>query len=175
MAELLNTTVNKNLTVSGKTTATNMTINNGVNVKAKLDIIDSINSKINNICGVEYDLSNSSVTIGPNYTTGTTGNIRLSGNLARIYFVGKRKSAASGNISNELVVTIKANTGGKVKGCYNGTGTNSTDGGAASFYTTPSVSGNILTDPIYAGAVATSTKITNGYFCFPVSLNVAAY
>ena len=175
MATLGNTTVNSTLTVLGNMTGTGGISVGGTDVKTKLNLIDTINTKINNICGVEYDLTNTSVTIGANYTTGTTGNVRLSGNLARVYFTGKRKSSTSGNITNEIIVTIKADTKGRVKGCYNGTGTNSTDGGVASFYTTPSVSGNTLTVPIYAAAFATSTTNTNGYFCFPISLNVAAY
>lgn len=176
MAQLLNTTIKNNLTVSGAVTASSSMTANGVNIKTKLDLIDTLNTRITNIMNKTYTLTVSSPTMGGNWSSGSASAYLL-GNALRIYFTATRKSSlAAGNNDNEVIMTLKIDTQGRIKNAHNISFVSGSTGPIATGYVNNlSIASNVLTVPIYLAANAGSLSETNAYFTIPVELNVTAY
>lgn len=173
MAQLKDTTVNGTLTAGNIEIKEALAID-GVDAETKFNLADTLDSKLTKIFGTAYNLS-CTTTAGSNYTV-NSASCYLIGNLLRVYFYVTRSSSASGNITNEDVLTFKVNTGGKIGAIFNSSWPSSNSGAAAAFYTTgESVSGNTLTFTVRATSYAHSTSSPNGFCMMTARIIPSAY
>lgn len=176
MATLSNTTVNNTLTVTGNFTGTGGISVGGVDVKTKLNLVDTLNTRLTKIIGQTFTPT---VTYANGAWTISGASAYLVGNCLRVYFAATRSSKVSGNISNEKIGTLTINTNGQVKHASAVAFTSGTSGDVASMLvanTTTNASTGVVTVPINLNALgsAGSTDI-NAYFLMPCVLNTAKY
>lgn len=176
MAQLLDTTIENDLTVTGAVTASDALTVNGIDATTKLNLIDTINTKMTNIMNKTYTLTINSSTAGSGWTV-NSASAYLLGNALRIYFSATRSSSLSaGNNTNELIMTLKIATGGRIKNAYNISFVSGSTGPLATGYISGmSLASNVLTVPIYLAANAGALSSTNSYFIIPVILDLSAY
>ena len=110
MAQLQDTDIDGNLTVTGKLT------NKGTDVLTK---INNDFTKFQNMFCTEQSLE-FEATPGTNYTVTNDPSVTLTGNRLRIStYVTRSSSTDRGNITNERIMTFAINHGGKISTCYN--------------------------------------------------------
>lgn len=168
MAQLIDTTVNGDLTVFGN-------IYDAGNEVSVSDRIDNIYDKFLNMICESYELP-VTVTAGTNYTINNAGAV-LIGTTLRLYVYATRSAAISGNVTNECVATLKITDNGKLSNFYNVTATNGSTGSVCSLYTGNLArdDDNVINIDIYIAATATSTTSFNSYINLPVKLNADAF
>lgn len=176
MATLGNTTVNSTLTVLGNMTGAGGISVGGTDVKTKLNLIDTLNTRLTRIVSQTFTPT---VTYANGAWTISGASAYLVGNGLRVYFAATRSSKVSGNISNEHIGTLTINTGGRVKHASAVAFTSGTSGDVASMLvanTTTNASTGVVTVPINLNALGSdgSTSI-NAYFLMPCVLNTSAY
>lgn len=122
-----------------------------------------------------YDLT-TTVEAGTNYSAAACTAI-LVGNMIRFSMSATRNSAAQGNITNEKVMTVTFDHGGKVINAYNTSFSSGSTGDVSTFSTTNMAkvanSTQIKFD-INLAATGASTQFS-GFFFVPVSLNLNNY
>ena len=116
------------------------------------------------------------VTLGANYTSGTA-TAHLVGSNLRIGMSASRNEAVNvGNITNETVMTIVVNHGGKLSNLYRVSFNSSTEGGAATFDAQASkVDDENVKITINLCATTTAATAYNGYFAMPCTIITKAY
>ena len=173
MATLSNTTVNNTLTATGNFTGTGGISVGGIDVKTKLNLIDTLNTRLTKIVGQTFTPT---VTKANGSWTISDASAYLVGNCLRVYFSATRSAAVSGNITNEDVVIITINTGGKVGNVFTtAVNTSSTGGNASWTFNATSTSGNITTVTVRLAAVQQSGTEFNAIALMPVRINPSAY
>lgn len=121
-----------------------------------------------------YSLT-TTATPGANYTA-ATGSATLIGNILRVNFTATRAKAATGNITNEEVVSLDIQTGGKINAFYNTSFCSGGTGPTATFATGGSTQSDSLTLTINLAAIGPGNLTqTNAYFSLPVKINLDAY
>ena len=119
---------------------------------------------------------NPTITKGTNYSA-ASGNAYLLGSTLKIYFTATRSSSlAAGNVTNEVICTIKINSD-KIDNIWNVSFFNGWTGPIASLYT-----GDITKDEngiwnikIYLSASGQALSAVETTFLMPVELNLDAY
>lgn len=143
--------------------------------------VSNENSEYYSLLGAVNALSNTysldtSVALGSNYSAGTATADLVGGSL-RIGINATRKTATStGNITNEEVMIITVNHGGKLKNLYRVDFNNGTEGGVVTLDAQASKKDDnnvIITVRLCATTMATTAF--NSYFVMPASLNLDAY
>ena len=173
MAQFKDTTINGTLT-SPNVNVTGSTTVGGVDLKTKFDLADTLNSKLTKIFGTYYTLSPSKAA-KTNWTISSVTSY-LYGDVMFVYFAGTRSAAVSGNITNEDVVTITIDTGGKVVNAFTATVNSSSTGGNASWqFNADSISGGVVTITVRLSAVAQSGKEFNAIALMPIRIDPNKY
>lgn len=136
---------------------------------------NSTKYRLSQILGTTYKLE-TSVVAGSNWTI-SDPSAYLVGNTLRLYFKGTRSSSlASGNVTNETVVTFTITHNGKINGIYNVTSVNGLIGGVVTFNTTDtSISDDTLSVSVMLTAASTAVTEVNTQIALPVTLNMDAY
>lgn len=118
-------------------------------------------------------LFNATAIPGANYNS-CSGDVRLCGTSLRVYFYGNRKSAPStGDVSNEEVMTLEFNHGGKIKDIYASGFSNATVGGVTTFSCSgEKVSDTVTRIKISLSATTTTGTAYDGFFWVPCVLNI---
>ena len=116
------------------------------------------------------------VTTGANYTEATAA-ATLVGTTLRMGITMKRSAAASvGNITNETVMTIYLNHGGKIANLYRVDFNSGTDGGLAAFdVQITNVDDNTAKLTVTLCATTTAADSWNAYFTMPCTIRTKAY
>jgi hypothetical protein len=117
-----------------------------------------------------------SVELGSNYSSGTATADLIGSNL-RVGISATRNAATNiGNITNEEVMVITVNHGGKLKNLYRVDFNNGTEGGVVTLDAQASKKDDnnvIITVRLCATTIATTAF--NSYFAMPAGLNLDAY
>lgn len=116
------------------------------------------------------------VTPGANYTSATCA-ATLVGNSLRLGITAKRSSPANaGNVTNETVMTVNVNHGGKLANLYRVDFNSGTDGGLAAFDVQASkIDDENVKLTIALCSTATSGDSWNAYFVMPCTIVTKAY
>lgn len=145
---------------------------NKVNWESTRDKVDK--STLHNVFGKYYDLP-TTVTPGENYST-AAGTTTLVGNMLRVKFSADRKSAASGNISNETVATFSVTHGGKITGGFAVGLGNGTSGDLANMLVSSVVCDETnLTFKVTLTATGGDTASVNPFFAMPVIIDISKF
>lgn len=114
-------------------------------------------------------------TPGTNYSS-VSGSVQLIGSTLRIYYYATRKSSlAAGNVTNEVVFTLKI-TSDKIENIWNTSFFNGLTGPIASFYTGDiTVTDNVWTIKVYLSACGQALSATETVFLMPAQINLDAY
>lgn len=113
------------------------------------------------------------VETGSNYSSTDTANCILVGGSLRCYLYAVRKSAVSGDITNEKVAKLSIKHDGKIKNAYLTSFCNGGTGGAATFIVQNTANdGTYLTFDVYLSATATSTTTFAAYFILPCAIDI---
>lgn len=162
--------------------------NGAIRLTSDTDVELYSGSTIYSLLGLARAMSQSytptcTVTAGTNWTE-CTANAHLMGNCLRMAISAKRTSnPLMGNQTNETVMTIKLDAGGKIDTLYRVSFNNDTDGSVASFSAQASKNSDgtftitiILTaTTAYNSAATTGSATYNGYFVMPANLRLSAY
>ena len=145
---------------------------NQVNWESTKDKLDK--NTLNNIFGGYYTL-NTTVTPGDNYSA-ASGTATLVGNMLRVQFSATRKSAASGNISNETVASFSIAHGGKITGGFAVSIGNGTSGHLANMVVgSVACTDTHLTFKVTLTATGGDTTEVNPYFAMPVTIDISKF
>ena len=149
------------------------------NYATTADMDTSLNNKVEtavlaNIFGTYYDLA-TTVTPGENYSA-ASGAAALVGNMLRVRFSATRKSAANGNIDNEVVATFSIAHGGKITGGFAVSLGNGTSGHLANMLVGGvACDATNLTFKVTLTATGGDTTAVNPYFAIPVVIDVSKF
>lgn len=131
-------------------------------------------TKLANIMGAYHDLD-VTVTPGENYSA-ASGAASLIGNMLRVRFSATRKSAANGNIDNEIVATFSVAHGGKITGGFAVSLGNGTSGHLANMLVgSVACDETALTFKVTLTATGGDTTAVNPYFAIPVVIDVTKF
>lgn len=126
MAQLRDTEINGDLTVTGSI------VNNGIDLHA---CIENHMNKFVTMFGNIQNLTVTNTVWGENYNEGTV-KINLMGNRMQFYVYTTRKTPAGvGNITNEEIVAVTIDHGGKIENILNNCGLSYQYGNVNSFRT----------------------------------------
>lgn len=136
------------------------------------DIVNK--TALTNIFGAYHNLT-TTVTPGANYSS-ASGSATLVGNMLRVKFSADRKTAANGNIDNEVVATFSVAHGGMITGGFAVCIGNGTSGHLANMVVS-SVSCNetALTFTVTLTATAGDTSTLNPFFAMPVLIDITKF
>ena len=113
---------------------------------------------------------------GSGYSDGKASAL-LVGNCLRLYFYSVRnKNADVGNITNETVMTINVNHGGKIDTLYRVSTNSDTEGSLSGFSVQASAKdNNNMTITVILTATTAKAKSFNSYCVMPANLRLSAY
>ena len=149
-------------------TNTDLTVNDGDTVYSILGALKAMTAS--------YNLP-VTVTAGANYSE-VGASAYLVGNCLRMYMKATRNSNASvGDITNEEVMTIKVNHGGKIKSSFTMGFTSASTGAVATFYHDAGTKNddNNMTFVIRLCATATAENYWNAYWAIPVTIDFSKF
>ena len=105
-----------------------------------------------------------------------TATVHLIGNCLRLSVNAKRKTAASvGNITNEIIMKVSFNHGGKIDEVYRVDFPNGMEGGLAGLDAQTSTSGETTTITVRLCSTTTALEDINAYTNMPVNINLSYY
>lgn len=133
-------------------------------------------SSLSGIYGTQHVLTSTVSTTGDNYSSVTTSDSVICGNLLRVYFSATRSSnTGTGNVSNELIATIKIdNSSGLIGNYYYMTAVSGSTGPVTTFYGKISkYENNYVYVSVYLTTIHSAAKSFNGYLWLPILLNVS--
>lgn len=117
-----------------------------------------------------------SVTAGSNYSDCSASAVLIGNNLRMTMSCTRNSAITTGNPSNETVMTIKVNHGGKIDVLYNVSFNNGATGGVATFQTTNTAnSDGTTTITVTLTAAAHAGTQWNSYWSMPVNIALAKY
>ena len=167
MAQLGDTEINGDLTVTGNLT------NNGIDLHGRIE------NHMNKFVTMFGDIQNLTVTNtvwGENYNEGTV-KVNLMGNRLQFYVYTTRKTATSaGNITNEEIVAVTIDHGGKIENILNNCGLSYQYGHVNSFNSSRILNSN-TTCTLKLHLTATNAASTTFATCIPLTavMNPNAY
>ena len=116
------------------------------------------------------------VTAGTGYSNCSATATLVGGNLRMTMSCTRSEAIGTGNPSNETVMTIKVNHGGKIDVLYNMSFNNGTTGGVATFQTSNSTaSDGTTTITVTLTAAAHAGTQWSAYWSMPVNIALAKY
>lgn len=132
-------------------------------------------SHIVNLYNSEHTLTVISATKGTNYTINDSGVLRI-GNILRAYYNATRSSSSgTGNIDNELIVTLKVAKPVGYKSYWSGSGQTAGTGPVTTSYANVRSDNSYIYIDIYLTATHSAVSSITGYVIIPMVLDISAY